>query len=602
MQACHHLQNLVNIIRNSMNILVANISKLTGKGEFFKYSIQGLDSGDVHEVEASHTNESILKCFSSLTEVKNNGGINKIIALVSDMVLTDSVEYLGDKITAFEYYRQCADKLKISDIVKIPIEDEDKKQRSISLILNDICENISSDDTVYIDGAGGVRTINNVIQLLTKILKYTGIRNPYTLYADLQNRPNCFIYDTKNFDNMTDLADAFNEFMTSGKSDQLKCCINKTENSNVHELVNMMCEFSDKIRLGNIDDIETTVSKLSEVTTKVEMENDASCMESVIIRRFIPIIREKFIGENDKTDYCRLVNWCLENSLVQQAVTIFTEKIPIYLFDHNILSLKNPDLFANYEEESKKNKMLPVHWQTNALYSYIMSETTALDPRVKELKTCLENGRTSNDTQIKSILNDVKKVKFPIKHVNNEVEKFCMEKGFSNKIALVNGLINNEKKCRELLGVGTIKEKEQNKFSAIDFILQNRRLKTTDFGFNVPVQKLADILYGYLYVKNIRNRINHASDAEMFTEEQKKKLVGYDFSLFDLVTVKKNIFRALNSITNCGDIIEKKSDVSEQERPSVIQPANTSSDVVKMTQLKFPKIVGKIDLSKISKK
>lgn len=589
-----------------MNILVANISILHPNGGITTYSIQGLDCSDVHEVMASETNESILKCFSSLTEVKSNGGINKIIALVSDSVVNNHVNYFGDEITAFEYYRRCAAKLNIFDIVKIPIEDKNKKQRSINFILNDICENISSNDTVYIDGAGGLRTINNVIQLLTKILKYTGIKNPYTLYADVQNRPNCFISDTKNFDNMTDLADAFNEFMTSGKSDQLKCCINKTANPNVQELVNMMCEFSDKIRLGNIDDIETTVSKLSDAATKVETENDASCMESVIIKRFIPIIREKFIGENDKTDYCRLVNWCLENSLVQQAVTIFTEKIPVYLFDRNILSLNNPNLFANYKEECKKNKMLPVHWQTNALYGHIMSETTALDPRVNELVSCLKNNRSiSNDKQVNCILNDVNKVIFPITHPNNEVEKFCVERRFTKKEALKNDLRNNIMKCHELLGIGTTKEKEQNKnkFSSIDFILENGRLKTTDFSFYVSVQKFADILYGYLYVKSIRNRINHASDTEMFTEEQKKKLVGYDFSLFDLVTVKKNIFRALNSITNCGDIIEKKNDKAEQERSSMIKPANTSREVViEKQQLKFPKIVGKIDLSKISKK
>ncbi len=588
-----------------MNILVANISKLIGKGDILKYSIQGLDSGDIHEVEASHTNESILKCFSCLTQVKNNGGINKIIALVSDLVLTQRNEYQGNETTAFEYYQKCAAELNIFDIVQIPIEDENKKQRSINLILNDICENISQDDNVYIDGAGGLRTINNVIQLLTKILKYTGIKNPYTLYADVQNRPNCFISDTKNFDNMTDLTDAFNEFMTSGKSDQLKRCINKTENPNIQELVNMMCEFSDKIRLGFIDDIENTVNRLSNAAKKVEEENDSSCMESVIIRRFIPIIREKFIGENNKTDYCRLVNWCLENSLVQQAVTIFTEKIPVYLFDHNILSLNNQELFANYEDEKGKNKMLPVHWQTNALYGHIISEQTVQDPRVNELIRCLKNNCKSNDTKINSILNDVNNVGFPIKRYINDVEKFCFENGFSSKNASINALINNEKKCRELLGIDRPKEKEQNKnkFSAIEFILKNGSLKTTDFSFNVSAKKIVDILYGYLYVKNIRNRINHASDAEMFTEEQKKKLVGYDFSMFDLVTVKNNIHRALDSITNCGDIIVKKNNMPEREQSSMIKTVKTSSEIVlEKPQLKFPKIIGKIDLEKINKK
>ena len=531
-----------------MNILVANISVLH-KGDSYKYRVVGLDCA-VSEIEARETNESILKCVVNLNSVRETGGLGKVIALVSNDVLNKRQDYLQTQTTAFEYFLKCASELGISkeDIIEVHIEN-DNSPRDINLILDDICKNISADDTVYIDGAGGLRTINNIIQLLTKILKYTGIKNPHTLYADVQNKQNCFISDTKNFDKMTDLADAFNEFMTSGKSEQLRQCIKNTPNENVLNLVNMMCEFSDKIRLSNIDNIEATVNSLKDAASKVENENDSSCIESVIIRRFIPVIREKFIGENQKTDYCRLVNWCLENSLVQQAVTIFTEKIPVYLFDNNILVLNNPNLFANYEDEKKENKNLPVHWQTRAVYAHILSEPVQQNPLYVEFMQYEERGKKLRSPKVKNLISMIDSLEFPVTGNSNALEKYCKDSQFKEKKSLINTLMNkNQKKFLELLGEPVNDKESQDKFSAVNYIVRTHKFGTSDFSYNVPLQRIVDILYGYLYVKNIRNRINHASDAEMFTESQKAALKDYDFLQFDMETVRKNIFKALKPI------------------------------------------------------
>jgi hypothetical protein len=248
----------------------------------------------------------------------------------------------------------------------------------------------------------------------------------------------------------------------------------------------------------------------------------------------------------------------LENSLIQQAVTIFVEKIPVYLFDRKILTLNNKDLFANYEEERRKNKMLPIHWQTNALYSHILSETSNQNPFVAELINCLEYNKASKNAKIQKVIDAVKKINPPIKYGRNEVEKFCMESGFTTKSALINGLVNNKKKCLELLGITVKKEKDQDKFPAVERIIKSGNFKTTDFSCNISISQIVNLLYGYLYVKNIRNRINHASDAEMFSISQKAKLKDYDFAAFDLETIKKNISTALDAITNCGKIIVKQ--------------------------------------------
>ena len=80
------------------------------------------------------------------------------------------------------------------------------------------------------------------------------------------------------------------------------------------------------------------------------------------------------------------------------------------------------------------------------------------------------------------------------------------------------------------------------------FRLHTARIKKKgDFSFS---DCCADVMYGYLYVKSVRNTVNHASSEDNLSEEQKKVLseLGYDFTTYNFATVKKNINKALNTI------------------------------------------------------
>lgn len=324
-----------------MNILITNISAFppsTRDVEDFEYEVR-IDNCDVNKINAKHTNESILKCLSHLGDAKKNGGINKIIALVSQKTINEK-DARFDNLTAFEYFKSVASTVfdTMPQIVEVKIETEEKKDRELYLVINEICSKISDDDIVYIDAAGGKRTTTNVIQLVTNILEYKGIENPLTLYSDIQNNPK-FITDTKEFEQLTDLADAFNEFMTSGKSNLLEKCICLANSSRQYEsLVTTMREFSDKIKLGKVDDLETTLIKLSEGIEQCK-KNKGDNIESVIVNQFLPIIKQRFLGDSEanNVDYIKLVQWCLNNDLLQQALTIFTEKIPISIFEKKIV-------------------------------------------------------------------------------------------------------------------------------------------------------------------------------------------------------------------------------------------------------------------------
>lgn len=590
-----------------MNILITNISAFPYNVTEFEYEVR-IDNCEVEKIKAKHTNESILKCLTHLGDVKKNGGINKIIALVSQKTLNDRDERF-DNCTAFEYFKNVASTSfgYMPEIVEVKIETEGQKDRELHLVIDEICSNISNDDVVYIDAAGGKRTTTNVIQLVTNILEYKGIENPLTLYSDIQNNPK-FITDTKAFEQLTDLADAFNEFMTSGKSNILQKCIreSKTSEQSLEQydaLVTAMCEFSDKIKLGKVDDLETTLVKLSEGIEQCE-KNKGDNIESVIVNQFLPIIKQKFFGESEdsRVDYIKLVEWCLENDLLQQALTIFTEKIPISIFEKSIIRY-NGDIEkekVNHIENVIKNPSIAHDWETAMLYSEIMipGDKTL----VQEFVTCLKSEKNTSDNKVNDILGVIRRFKIN-QAAKSKTAKFlrdlCKERNITSETSMVSIIYSNHQIAGQLLGITREGKQDENKMSDKFYFVEDLKVgkikKKGDFIFS---KGCADVMYGYLYVKSVRNTVNHASSGDNLNEEQKKVLseLGYDFTSYNFATVKKNISKALNTIKS----------VSVGKKTVLIKPIEREKVVFDKVESTEPivgvKIVGKIDLSSMPKK
>lgn len=551
-----------------MNILITNISTFSYNVFNYTYEVRIADC-TVNSVTARHTNESILKCLSQVENVRETGGIHKIIALVSNFALTKKDDRFNN-ITAYEYVKNKAIESFESTpcFVEVRTETEENKEKDISKILDEICSNISTEDIVYIDAAGGKRTIVNMIQVLTMLLKYKGIQNPLTLYADIQNSPK-FITDTKEFEQITNLADAFNLFMTTGRSILLKNCIQLTTTSQEYShLVDKMCEFSDKINLGKVDDLETTLFSLKQSIELCKIGTPVSNIESVIINQFLPIIEQKFFGNSSekKNDYIKLVTWCLENDLLQQALTIFTEKMPIEIFERGLLQYHGniEEARKQHKTNVKNNPILAADWETAMLYSEILSGTKATDEnksQIDELILCLKKKRSSKDKQINDLLEIIRKKDLDnIKKTPETtiLKDFCNKNNFKSVDARINSICNNQQVILQLLGIN-LKEKieEENKMAAKFSIVAAIKEKNIQAKGNFILSSdIANILYGYLYVKSVRNTVNHASSDENLNEKQKKILaqLGYDFDSYDVQTIKNNIFHALNAINTAKKI------------------------------------------------
>lgn len=567
-----------------MNILITNISVLPvkknkDKGDLIKYKVN-ISDYDGAEIEAIHTNESILKCVSHIKSVKENGGINKIVALVSNKVKNDFIE--AYQSTALDYYcskvQECFGDI---EIVKISIETDSVYSVPVkeAVILKQICEQISKKDVVYIDSAGGARTTSSLIQLFTKILKYNGIKNPYSLYSDIQNGAQ--IYDTTSFQKMTDIADSMNEFMTTGKSDQLqKYFSDKSLKQAYSDLLKTMTEFSDKIRLGVVDSLDSSVENLRiciDKCQKVSVDSEDE-IGTVIINEFLPTIEEKLLGDmQEGIDYLKIVKWCIDNGLIQQAITVFNEKIPRYILNKGYIKVS--DSMRNLCVENKKE----YDWEYVSFWNYLAGCRIERqeNPLIDEFKAVLLDGKSTKNSEINKVVKDLKKMPYPIpfNYEHNPNYKCLSKLNCKTQNAFHNSICNDPNIIAELIGLDrekrTDEKKREDNFNSKFVGIKNieNGIIPEGFSFSIKKEKIVSILYGYSYIKALRNQINHASAEENLNEEQKNILAkyGYNFDDFSLKTVKANIENAILAldIFNTLKIETEKKDVEVVEEPAI---------------------------------
>ena len=581
-----------------MNILVTIVSAFSYKKEEKKYKVL-LDDCDVSEVFASHTNESIFKTLIEMREIKNSGGINKVIALVSKKVLKEKDTNYEDK-TAYSYYESLIKRYSPNiKIEKIETENENGI-KEIAEILDELCKCINIDDVVYIDIAGGRRTTSNVIQLLAKLLKYKGVKNPYSLYSDI-NGPEGVISETSSFIKMTDLLDAFNEFMTTGKSYKLSECMERSSNSldlKIKALLEAMRKFSDKIQIGNIENLDLAVNELEKNIHACERINNSSNIEIVILKQFLPVIKDKLIGDNEKISYIKIVKWCLDNRLIQQALTIFVEKIPIYIFEQGII--KTVVDVSKEKENYQRNRigMDPADWEVKVFYTDILNINNDL---IGELKKCLKGYEYLKTEYVKT--EKVRNVLWLISQVENKwgklrslyknddkfkyIDNFISENNFKSFKKFKNVLCNKNDLLAMLLDIKKEKNRDENnsiklKFDAIKEIKNGKGI-LPPFTLKCSNAEMADIYYGYIYVKILRNQINHASSNDVLTYEQRNILrdAGYSFDIANILSIQENIEKALHAI----EIVNKNNETQkEKEKNQIITPTDLKiGDIVTVT-------------------
>lgn len=566
-----------------MNILITYLSLYNSSGSRSYYT-NGLCSEKF--ITASQTNEPVLRLLEKRLE-DHGSKIDRVIPLLSFKAENEKCRAVPDK-TTYEFFKELTEQVIGTSDVLCPVREysDENALKDTGVVIREICDNITAYDEIYIDTSGGTRTSSNMLQLLTKILEYKGYKTVDSFYSNINGVRPC-IQTTKEFTDLTMLADALNEFVHTGKSYQLSECFKKDEHEEIVELIRCMDEFTDRMQLCNIAALDETLIKMRQAIEKVRFINSDET-KIVILGNLLPVIENKFFdGTSDSIDHCRMISWCLENGLIQQAVTIYIEKIPKYIFDNNILLCDK----KYYEDTKERNKNNPTKQNTDAVIFYDdfldsvsevdLSDVQRLQNALKE-KFVDKNYNFRYDADLKKymdVLYDIKNsagydpedFKNYISSLNNgssdmsdikrEIVRYCDEHKFTGFVKLIKMLCNETAELSKIMGIKNEKRSTFDKklYTSANITFNNYYHAGVTINTDIDIDVLRSILFDYIYIKSVRNYINHASDKETLNEKQKRFLEDCGYNVRELSTrvISDVIKKSVDNIKKSAAMLKK---------------------------------------------
>lgn len=289
--------------------------------------------------------------FSVLGTQTNDAPIRYLLQVHPDIQKIICVVTTQARETAWEHFQHIV-KETVSEVEVIPIfyeENENFSEKAIPMIL----EHVQRDDEIFLDVTGGFRNANMYLLLLSRVLSYKGIRTVGAVYSNFQTKK---VEDVSHLIEMFDLVGGMQELTSFGNVQTLRAYYDRqTKKSQIQDkkivtLLNSMERLTETITLCRTGQMEERLKEFNTALT------DAKECEDPLMRTLLPVFHEKF---GRKLTTPGLIKWCVENGMIQQALTIYKERIPTYLIRdrRDILEVKahapQPNNVKNYENEDE---------------------------------------------------------------------------------------------------------------------------------------------------------------------------------------------------------------------------------------------------------
>ena len=570
------------------NIILTNISTLRTENKFSNYS-----AGDMGIIKGRYTNEAPVKissnnakeCIKQMEENVKQGECyefwyhppkteNGFAHAVEKYLLRTIYEKNPDTrctivaITtkeaeeAFTAFRRTIRRYcKRNGILHPGIEKVTFEGRNFSAVIADIIRLTNKSDKIFLDTTGGFRDMVYLLMAVVRILEYEGIRLEKAVYSifNRQNPKENRIIDITDTYNMFDLINAANSFTSFGNSDELARFFSDCSSSEIQRVTDVMNRFSDEVALCRTSRLSGLLCELNEMLTGIQdisTDNENEILFKSIIS---DIIRDKFGIREGKIDYLDIIRWCLDNRMIQQAVTIYVEKMPEFIFKIGLLCYKSELL-----DTRKFDKRFGEYY--NMLYNGFLQQTSGiplfpypvanllfrLRKRKPEVFREICTVRSINDLSIKDQLSEderrgvlnlirIKNALFSAPNVrrsaketeekkqNTKLKNFSgsdiFESPATTAESFVNGLLKNKTHTKLVQGEFTAYVPKVRSVQDINVIEYLESVLAKNNGMysvkkNVSNEDIKCVLRQLIYVKRyVRNALNHASEESHLANE-----------------------------------------------------------------------------------
>mgnify|MGYP002744289503 FL=1 len=198
---------------------------------------------------------------------------------------------------------------------------------------------------IYADITGGARYVTMMMTSVMQFLQYDGMRVEKMIYADfktlsLENR----IFDVHGTIDVYKLVAGADAFVSYGISRTIEEYFdydaeNGTSGKPISDalkgVLRAMHTFSDAIQICQTGNIPPALSALSDVLAEfLAVSEEDRTVEDRMFMQLIDTITEGYgelLGEteDEAERYVPIIRWCIEKGLLQQAMTLVTEWLPV---------------------------------------------------------------------------------------------------------------------------------------------------------------------------------------------------------------------------------------------------------------------------------
>lgn len=268
----------------------------------------------------SKSTENIYTCPDGscvLGEQTNDAPVRYLLQKEPDIEKIICIVTTQARETIWEHFRHVVEDA-APDVETIPIayeENEDFSEKAVPSIL----KLINADDIIFLDVTGGFRNANMYLLLLSRVLSYKGIRTAGAVYSNFKTDT---VEDISHLIELFDLVGGMQELTSFGNVRTLRAYYDRQakrsqlRDEKIVTLLNSMERLTETITLCRTSQIEERLNRFNTALA------DAEDCEDALIRTLIPVFHEKF---GRKLTTPGLIIWCVENGMIQQALTIYDD-------------------------------------------------------------------------------------------------------------------------------------------------------------------------------------------------------------------------------------------------------------------------------------
>lgn len=311
-------------------------------------------------VTGRQTNEAPVKYL-----LHQHPDISEILCIVTSKAFTTAWQRFSDEIRGMAPQVQ---------LIQIPFVDGSDFTAGP---LADVMQRVQQGDEIYLETTGGFRNAVMHLLLLSRVLTYKGIQTAGAVYSNFAEDE---IQDVSHLIGLFDFVGGMQELTSFGNTRTLRTYFGKpARDPYVEDLLKAVEDLTEAITLCRTKEIDETMQAFDKALAAAE-----SCSDP-LMRQLLPVFQQKFGKKGKRLTPPGLIKWCLQSDMIQQALTVYTERIPAYIIrsGHHLLvgdtarrppihRYEDPDA-AQFTKDfltlSKRAHIVDVH--DNSVHSYV---------------------------------------------------------------------------------------------------------------------------------------------------------------------------------------------------------------------------------------